>query len=246
MNEKDFLENYLWPSGDRLDRTFTLPVPKIEGLKKCGDFIVQCELEDTFSTNIMTKYVSDILGVRLVDMHKNTQNKVTGVFVRLVGTMSLVKTGYPFLLLDAAITNVNLFTAEREDVATTVALHLPQVDPELRKKVFYSFSEQAEEAGISYQEREVGGAPDLRRSIWVAESKGVNLNIIRKLREHAWSAYKRLIEETEEKTPFDYRPLQENTIFNSSRREHLMFKRMGLSVPVEAQAAFFSVLVSGL
>ncbi|HEY86453.1 MAG TPA: hypothetical protein G4O06_00225, partial [Dehalococcoidia bacterium] len=76
MNEKDFLKNYLWPSDNRLDRTFTHPLPNIEGLKKCGDFIVQCEHEDTFSTNIMTKYVSDTLGVRLVEVYKNSQDKV--------------------------------------------------------------------------------------------------------------------------------------------------------------------------
>jgi len=246
MNEKDFLENYLWPSGDRLDRTFTHPLPNIEGLKKCGDFIVQCEHEDTFSTNIITKYVSDTLGVILKEVYKNSQNKVTGVFVRLVGTMSLVKIGYPRLSLDAAVSNVNLFTGEREDIKTTVAIHMPQVDPELRKKVFHSFSEQAKEASVSCREREVEYAPDSRGSIWVAESKGVNLDIIRKLREHAWSSYKRLMEETKEKTPFDYRPVQEHMVFNSARREHLSFKRMGLSVPEEAQAAFFSVLVSGI
>jgi len=246
MNEQNFLENYLWPSADRLDRTFTHPLPKIEGLKKCGDFIVQCEYEDTFSTNIMTKYESDTLGVILKEVYKNTQNKVTGVFVRLVGTMSLVKPGYPRLSLDAAVSNVNLFTGEREDIKTTVAIHLRQVDPEQRKKVFQGFSEQAKEAGISYQEREVEYAPDFWGSIWVTQLKGINLDIIRKLRDYAWSAYKRLMEETEEKTPFDYRPMQENSIFNSSRREHLSFKRMGLSVPVEAQAAFFSVLVSGI
>ncbi len=245
MNEESFLKNYLWPSGDRLDRTFTLPVPNIEGLKKCGDFIVQCEHEDTFSTNIMTKYESGISGVRLVEVYKNTQNKVTGVFVRLVGTMSLVKPGYPRLSLDAAIANVNLFTWEREDIKTTVAIHLPQVDPELRKKVFHGFSEQAKEADVSCREKEVEYEPDLRGSIWIAETEGANLDIIQKLREHAWSSYKRLIEETKEKTPFDYRPIRESAIFKSSRREHLMFKGMGLSVPVEAQAAFFSVLVSG-
>jgi len=32
-------------------------------------------------------------------------------------------------------------------------------------------------------------------------------------------------------------------VFEVSKREHLMFKRMGLSVPVEAQAAFFSAMV---
>ncbi len=246
MNEKDFLENYLWPSGDRLDRTFTHPLPNIEGLKKCGDFIVQCEHEDTFSTNIMTKYVSDTSGVRLVEIYKNTQNKVTGVFVRLVGTMSLVKIGYPRLSLDAAVSNVNLFTGEREDIKTTVAIHLPQVDPELRKKVFHGFSEQAEEAGVSCREKEVEDEPDLRGSIWIAETKGANLDIIQKLRNFAWSSYKRLIEETKEKTSFDYRPVQEHMIFNTARREHLSFEKMGLSVSVEAQAAFFSVLVSGL
>ena len=243
MDEKDFLENYLWPSDNRLDRTFTHPLPNIEGLKKCGDFIVQCEHEDTFSTNIMTKYESDILGVRLVEVYKNSQDKVTGVFVRLVGTMSLVKPGYPFLLLDAAVSNVNLFTGEREDIKTTVALHLPQVDPEKRRNILNSFSEQAKEAGVSCKEMEMENMPDFMGSMWVAESKGVNLDIIRKLRDFAWSCYKGLMEQTKEKTPFDYRPMQEFMIFDSARREHLMFKRMGLSVPVEAQAAFFSVVV---
>ncbi len=246
MNEKDFLENYLWPSGDRLDRTFTHPLPNIEGLKKCGDFIVQCEHEDTFSTNIMTKYVSDTSGVILKEVYKNSQNKVTGVFVRLVGTMSLVKIGYPRLALDAAVSNVNLFTGEREDIKTTVAIHLRQVDPELRKKIFEGFSEKAKEAGVSCQEREVEYAPGSKGSIWVGESKGVNLDMIRKLRDFAWSSYEHLMEETKEKTRFDYRPVQEQMIFNVAKAEHLSFKRMGLSVAEEAQAAFFSVLVSGV
>ncbi len=82
--------------------------------------------------------------------------------------------------------------------------------------------------------------------IWVAETKGVNLDIIRKLREHAWSSYKRLMEETEEKTPFDYRPLQEYMIFDIAKLEERLFGGKGITVPVEVQAAFFSVLVSGI
>ena len=246
MNEKDFLDNYLWPSESRLNRTFTHPLPNIEGLKKCGDFIVQCELEDTFSTNIVTKYESDILGVRLLEVYKNTQNKVTGVFLRIIGTLNLVKPGYPFLLLDAAVSNVNLRTGEREDIKTTVPIHLPQADPEQRKMVFHSLSEQAKETGISYEERQSDAVPDFWGPIWRAESKGVALDMIRKLRDCAWSAYKYLIEQTKEKTPFDYRPFQEHFIFNIARRENLSFKRMGLSVSVEAQAAFFSAQVLGI
>jgi hypothetical protein len=70
--------------------------------------------------------------------------------------------------------------------------------------------------------------------------------MIKQLRDYAWSAYKSLIEQTKERTPFDYRPFQEHFIFNISGRENLSFKRMGLSVAVEAQAAFFSVQVTGV
>ena len=241
MNEKDFLENYLWPSGNRLNRTFIHRVPNIEGLKKCGDFIVQSELEDTFSTNIITKYESDTLGVRLIDVSKNSQNKVTGVFVRLVGTLSLVKTGYPFLLLDAPISTVFPLTTEREDLTTRVFILLPQADPEQRKILFSHLSELAKEAGISYREMEVDQLADFWGSIWLAESKGANLDMIRQLRDYAWSSYKGLMEQTKEKTPFDYKPFQEHMIFDTARREHLSFEAKGLSVPVEAQAAFFSV-----
>jgi len=241
MNEKDFLENYLWPSDDRLDRAFTHPLPNIEGLKKCGDFIVQGEHEDTFSTNIMTKYVSDTLGVRLVEVYKNTQNKVTGVFVRLVGTMSIMKNGYPCFALDAAVSNVNLPTGERADIKTTVAIHLPQADPEQRKIFFDYLSEQAKEAGISYSEMISDVSPSFWGPMWKAETKGVDLDMFRKLRDFALHSYKRVIEQTKEKPALDYRPLQEYMIFDVSKREHLMFKKMGLSVPVEAQAAFFSV-----
>ncbi len=245
MNEKDFLEKYLWPSGDRLDRTFTHPVPDIEGLKKCGDFIVQCELEDTFSTNIMTKYESDISGLTVKEVYKNTQNKVTGAFVRLVGSMSIVKTGYPRLSLDAPISNVSLLTAGegREDLTTRVFICLPQADPEQRGIFLGHLNEQAKEAGISYSERRFDVLPDFWGSIWMSESKGVNLDTIWNLREYAWSSYKRLIEQTKEKTPFDYRPFQEHMIFDTARREHLSFEEKALSVPVEAQAAFFSVTI---
>jgi len=33
------------------------------------------------------------------------------------------------------------------------------------------------------------------------------------------------------------------SIFRNAEAEHLMFKKMGLSVPTEAQVAFFSVIV---
>jgi len=246
MNEKDFIINYLQPSDHKLDRTFTHPLPNIEGLKKCGDFIVQGELEETFSTNIITKFISGILGVRVVEVYKNTQHKGTGIFVRIVGALILVKAGYPFLFLDAAVTNVSPLTAEREDITTRVAIHLPQADPEQRKMFFYRLSEKAKEDGIFYRDMEPDTFPAFWGSVWLGESKRFNLDMIRQLRDYAWISYKCLIEQTKEKSPFDYKPMQEHMIFNNAVSEHLLFKKMGLSVPVEAQAASFSVLVSGV
>jgi hypothetical protein len=43
MNEGDFLANYLWPSGDKLDRTYVHEPPDIKGLKRCVDYIIQGE-----------------------------------------------------------------------------------------------------------------------------------------------------------------------------------------------------------
>ena len=253
MNEQKFLENYLWPSDDKLDRAFAHPLPDIEGLKKCGDFIVQCELEDTFSTNIITKYKSDISEVRLIDVHKNTQNKVTGVFTRLVGTMSLAKAGYPILVLDAPVRNATVVTAEAErkditieDITTMVFILLPQADSEQRKLFFSRLSEQVKGSGIPYQERQSNILPDFYGPTLLVESKGIELDIIRKLRDYAWNSYKDVIEQTKEKALFDYRPFQEHMIFDTAQREHLSFGSRGLSVPVEAQAAFFSVMVSGV
>ena len=80
--------------------------------------------------------------------------------------------------------------------------------------------------------------------IWLGESKGIDLDMIRRRRDYAWFSYKQLAEQIKEKSPFDYKPVQEHMIFGASRSEHLMFKKMGLSVSAEAQAAFFSVMVS--
>jgi hypothetical protein len=243
MNEKDFVMNYLQPSDNRLDRTFTHPLPPIEGLTKGGNFIVQGELEETFSTNIISQFESDSLGIRLVEVYKNTQNKVTGAFVRLVGTLRLVKTGYPFLFVDAGITNVSPLTAEREEITTRVAIHLPQADPEQTELFFDGVREKAKGDGITYRDIKRDTLPDFWGSVWLAESKGLASDMIRRLRDYAWLSYKQLIEETKDKSSFDYKPMQQMMIFNNAKAEHLMFKKMGLSVPTEAQAAFFSVMV---
>jgi hypothetical protein len=246
MKEENFLEDYLWPSINRLNTNFTHPLPNIEGLKKCGEFLIQSELEGTFTPTVITKYVSELLGIRLIDVYRNTQHKDADVFIRLVGTINLVKVGYPFLSLDAAVSNINLLTTSREDLTTRIRISLPQADIEQREIFFPSLTELAKEADIQNEEMQFQGLPEFYGPIWIAESKGLNLDIIRKLRDFAWSSYKGLFEQTMEKTPFNYRPLQEQMLFNAAKLEEGLFRSIGLSVPVEAYAALFGVLVSAV
>jgi hypothetical protein len=160
--------------------------------------------------------------------------------------MVMVKDGYPRVSIDAPIANVNARTGERQEITTRAHITMNLASDEQRKIFFDRLREQAATAGISYVETIPETQPDFAGLRWMAEVKGVNLNMIRQLRDYLWNSYKGVIEQTEKKIPFDYRPWQEYMIFDVSRRENLMFKGMGLSVPVEAQAAFFSVLVSGV
>jgi hypothetical protein len=245
MNRDNFINNYLKPSVDGLDRSFTHPLPDIPGLKKSGEFIVQGKLDDTFSTNIITKYESESSGVRLVEVYKNTQEQAKGIFIRLVGTLAVVKKGYPFLFLDAAVLNVDMRTAQREDLSTRVAIHLPQAESSKRNIFIDCLNQQADEAGLSYGTLEVESMPDFWGPLWHVKSDGADLDLISKLRVFAWASYEKYCSRAEEKTDFDYTPVQQQMVFINSKTEHHLFKKMGLSVPIEAQAAFFSVLVSG-
>jgi len=128
-----------------------------------------------------------------------------------------------------------------------VAIHLPQANPEQRKIFFNHLRDQAKEAGISYRDVDVQDRfPDFWGTVWLGESKVADFDMIRQLRDYTWNSYQRLIEQTKEKDSFDYKPTQEWLIFDQARIEHLGFKTRGFSVPVEAQAAFFSVMVSGV
>ena len=159
MENNNFLENYLKPSEDGLDRTFTLPLPNISGLKECGEYIVQGKLDNTCSTNIISKHVSESEGIRLIEVYKNTEDREKGIFIRLVGTLSILKKGYPFLFLDAAISNVSPRSAQQEEISTRVALHMPQANSEERDIFFNSISEKADTSNIPHNSSNIPVLP---------------------------------------------------------------------------------------
>jgi len=246
VEEDYFIKHYLKPSASGLDKKFTLPLPDIPGLQKSGTFIVQGSLDTTVSTNIIAKHVSEPAGVRCVEVYKNTENEVTGRFIRLVGTLSLVKKGYPFLFLDAAVSNISFTTGQTEGLSTRVAIHLPQADSSKRDMFFDTLRTQAESAGLTSTTRVIESMPDFWGPLLSLHNEGITLDVIRTLRDGAWKSYEQYCSQARNNPDFDYLPVQHQMILKTSQAEHHFFKKMGLAVAAEAQAAFFSVLAANL
>lgn len=242
MNEKDFVINYLQPSGSKLDRTFTYPLPKIVGLENAGDMIVQGEYERTFSTNVMTKYVSESLDLNVVEVYKNTQNKDTGNFIRLVGSTCFVQNGYPPLSIDSPILNVDFRRGDPRNINTIMVFHVPLATNTQRFVFFECLKGKALHEGIELTEAPTAGhLPDFWGNMLRGGWDGIDLKMMQKLRDHAWSCYEELTGQTDA-GPVDYKPVQEFLVFNQAVSEHHTFAKFGLSVPVEVQGAFFRAM----
>ena len=73
-------------------------------------------------------------------------------------------------------------------------------------------------------------------------SDGLALETIEQVRGFAWNAYLQYCEQNTAVEDFDYMPVQQQMVIKNAKAEYGQFVRMGLDVPAEVQAAFFSVL----
>jgi hypothetical protein len=246
MNTDAFIKGYLQPSIDGLDRQFTLPLPEEENFEKNAEFILQSHCPPTYSTNVIASYDNTASGVRLVEVYKSSQNMNSGAFVRLVGTMAVVKQGHPFLFLDAAVSNIDMRTGERAEPATRIAVHLPQADGQGRARLMQGLTRQAEQAGLDCGTMTIDALPPFWGPLWHVRRPGVDLDAIERVRGFAWDGYTEYCGASAGDAAFDYLPVQIQMIVKNSRAEQGQFQRMGLDVPAEVQAAFFSLLCTGI
>ncbi|MCX8043663.1 MAG: hypothetical protein N3B18_05980 [Desulfobacterota bacterium] len=245
MDKEFFLKNYIKPATVHFNETFRLPLPPIPELTKAGDFIVQGSTGDTYSTNIITTYENKD-GIRFVEVYKNTENSATGIFIRLTGSMSLVKRGYPLAVLDAAVSNVSPFTFQKEDLSTRIAIHFPQSDIAMRDLFFTSLSRDADAHGIASALHKTPALPAFWGAFMSVHLSGIALAKISTMRDIVWRAYDACCRTFAPQENFDYGPALEQIVFKNARTEHHIFQKMGLSVAIEAQSAFFSILTAGV
>lgn len=241
MDNEQFVKNYVQSSTEGLNRQFTLPLPDND-LEKTGEFIVQSHCQSTYSTNVIMRYERPAGGIRLVEVYKSSQNMDSGKFVRLVGTMALLKKGYPFLFLDAAVSNINMQNGETADLGTRLAIHMPQAVESARQVLMDNLTAQAGAAALPCGTVTIDALPSFWGPLWCVRSDGLALETIEQVRGFAWNAYLQYCREKAPVDDFDYMPVQQQMVIKNAQAEYGQFKRMGLDVPVEVQAAFFSVL----
>ncbi len=241
VEDNDFINNYIWPSDAKINTEFTVPLP--EGFNKTEDYILQAEAGDSFSVNIMASYINDD-EIILNETYKNSQNKETGKFIRLNGSTSAVKYGFPSLRTDFPIFNVNTQTGEFAPISSFAAIMLPQGTEEQWQIFFDYLIEKAEENGIDIPEPVSNpNLPDWWGPIAMISWDGIDLDKMKKLREIALSGYEEVIAQTDADPDFDYRVLQERMIFVQAGGERHLFKNiLGIDVPAAAQRAFFALL----
>jgi hypothetical protein len=149
------------------------------------------------------------------------------------------------VFLDAAVSNVSPLTARREPVTTRIAVHMPQSTIEQRSAVFGALDTVDCGARASVSRISPDTLPDFWGPLWLVQNEGLHIDMIRAVRDALWAAYHQMSESTQSER-CDYRMVQEHMINEHAESEHRLFQRMGLTVPVEAQAAFFSILSSDL
>ena len=161
-----------------------------------------------------------------------------------MGTMSLYKHGFPFVFLDAALSNVNPFTAQPEALTTRVMIHAPQTDTQQQNILFDKLGEAVQNTDIETNLISHKSMPDFWSRIWLAKVPRLDLQLIRTLRDHTWSVYEMIVERSKEDPHFDYAPVRNHLKINQSQSEHLLFKKLGFTVPQKTQAAFFDIFAS--
>ncbi len=240
-----FINQFIQPVSGEFNRDFALLLPRIPEIVHTEDVILQGQKSGTVSTNLIKKYKAGNR-IRLVEVYKNTEDREKQIFIRLVGTFFAVKTGYPFFVLDAAVSNLNFLSGQKEDTSTRIAVHFPQAMEKHQNLFFGNLDAIAMNSGISSTRRKAPSLPEFWGDFWSIQFQGIDLNRISEIRNAAWKSYERLCSSIPSTPDFDYTEAQHQMVFKNSSAESRFFGKMGLSVAPETQAAFFSILTAGL
>jgi hypothetical protein len=242
LNEDAFLTQYLKPGAIGVKPPFRFALPPVPGLVADGECLLHFEQGETWSVNFIARYRSPGLKLTLRELYKNTQHRKTGVFIRLVGPLSFTLNGYPGVSMDCPVLNVDPASGQKCQLSTRVVIHLPLASRKQSDLFINGLRDRALSDGLEGQVHLMDRLPPWWGQFLVFNKPGLQLEIIQRLRDHAWGAYETMASQTPSNPAFNYMPFQEYMVFDTARREHGIFASLGFSVSAEAQMAFFSAM----
>ncbi len=242
ISEDAFLTQFLKPGAIGVKPPFRFALPRIPGLQTDGECLLHFEQGETWSVNFIARYRSEKMKLTLRELYKNTQHKKTGVFIRLVGPLSFTLNGYPGVSMDCPVLNVDTATGHKAPLSTRVVIHLPLASRKQSDLFIAGLRDRALVDDYTAEVRQAPHLPPWWGPFLIFVKPGLQLEMIQRLRDHAWGAYESMTSQTPSSPAFNYRPFQEYMVFDTARREHGVFASLGLSVASEAQMSFFSAM----
>lgn len=211
------------------------------GLELIGEYKIITKCKGTVAEQAIEEHYDKERKMRITIIDKETRNK-EGTSVKLLGSTFRFTDGYPPLLFDAVLLRINgkpttLFNAFL--CAVTSQQHMDIFNSEVEEVIkgieFSSFknASQVPEYIKSFPEFMI-------RCGFTMQKEGEHIEILDKLKTVASAAYEKILESPPSECPVE--ELREYLINELSRKEHVVFGQLGLSVPTKSQKAMFTLM----
>ena len=211
------------------------------GLELVGEYKIISKCKGTVAEQAIEEHYDKERKMRITKIEKETRNK-EGTSVKLLGSTFRFTEGYPPLLFDAVLLRIN------EKTITLFNAFLCAVTNQQHIDIFNSEVEEGLK-GIEFSSfKNASQRPEYIKSFpefmikcgFTMQKEGEHVEILDKLKAVASEAYEKVIESPPSECPVE--ELRDYLINELSKKEHIVFSQLGLSVPTKSQKAMFTLM----
>lgn len=211
-------------------------------LECAGTYSITSTCGDTVAEQTIKEYRDEEKQMTKNIIEKETRNK-SGTSVKLIGSTFTFTEGYPPFLFDAVLLTLN------EKKTTLFNAFLCSVTSRGHMDIFNEAVEKSLD-GVAFSSfRDDESTPDfikkafpefMRRCGFTAQKEGEHIDFLEKLKEAAAGAYEKVMSAPPSPCPVD--ELRSFMTDELSQNEHMLFAKLGLSVPTKCQKAMFTLM----
>ena len=211
-------------------------------LELVGTYTITSTCGQTVAEQTIKEYRDEEKKMTKNVIEKETRNS-SGTSVKLIESTFTFTDGYPPLLFDAVLLTINgktttLFNAFLCSVTSPEHTNIFNAEAErsMAGIEFSSFKDQS-----TLPEYIKNAFPEfMMRCGFTVQKQGTHPDMLDKLRHVATDAYSKVIASSPSACPVE--DLRDYLINDLSKKEHMVFAQLGLTVPTKCQKAMFSMM----